>query len=1513
MKTNNTLHHFFTVVVTMLMMGIFNVSAQQNAGTLSMTGTRPSMPHGSLLEKRYMLGQQLNNQWRNMMVQTPITSLSPMMGVPLNTPSGAKFRSNIISNSHWPEARPEYGLYDFQSTSSELTTYYLDDVGIMHCEYGGAWIGNFYYMVMAYGYMGLGQIYVMYVFNMATMEWDANRSGIIPNQDITYLAWTNTPYDKETQLCYGYFFDSSGTALDFCSMDYASLQKQKISVPNRVFIVLAIDDSDGQLYGIDMSGDLYRIDKNSGEETLVGNTGIKPSNLHQAADIDSEPGILYWTYMDENYETGLAAVDMKTGAATKSFTFDGIIQFGDITLIGGTVDDLAPDKVHDLTWNVNAEDYNKVDVSFVMPERTNDNSTELEGKISYKVAYGETIVAQGGAAPGEKVEMVLDNLPLQQLISLSVVAANDNGDSGASNVDVWAGKDTPQPVENLMLSIGADNMATVTWNAPKGGVHGGYVNLDELRYSISRMPGNVPCGETAATTYSEELIPSDYCVYYYNVQPVYDGTVADAETVSSNKVVIGEYIVPPYDTDFADLDMINDYWTIRDNDKNGLTWEWDSILKLMRLDIYEGGDDYLISPPVYLEAGHVYTAQFDAYTVMGGKMEMTYGQGSNVYSYKVLINPTPLNVDIPMTYSAELQPAETGVYHFALHEMSNYGIYTDITGFRVSQGADLNAPDMPLQMAVVPGENGALSATVNCILPQISINQTNLDNIDNVVVYRNGTEIANLTENLTPGGSMTFVDSDCEEGLLEYEVRAGNAFGLGRAASAKAYVGQDEPMPPVVESLTQNDDGSLTIRWQNSPKGIHGGYVNVDGLKNMLYNVEDGVKGDVIALIDGGAAFTFSPDLSGKPGWYYVALSSVDGRNRESESTIAHFIKGSPVALPFSESFAGGAVHESLFWWGFPLVGSSNWTMDSRSCDGDGGSLAFVHKEAGDEAVVGTRPITLQDTENPFLTFSYYSNQLCSSILSVEIDRAQSGTVDKLAEFDMNKDNRSGGWKKVTVDLSDYRNERYIIVRFHGKGVVAKANDVLGIDGVSITDMAPNDLAVELEAPEVIYTGQTAKIKLSVLNRCNEESHQYVARLGATVLVNGEMVELPLGEAEDTGLPASGGRQDYVFEFTPDPFMLDDVSFKVELTHEGDAKLSNNVAEAKSFIYSNLAPAVNDLTAVVQNPAYALLTWGQPEGDAVALESVTDDFESYSPWALDFGEWETYDGDGGYSGAIFGGVSYPNQGSPFSFIIFTPNNLVSNATTQVPQLTPHSGKQYASTIYAVNSTQNDVVDQDNWLISPELSGLPQTVSFFAKSMSKEYPVEQFEVLYSLTDNEHDSFVKLGDTYTVNDVDNWNFISVSLPRGAKYFAIRDVTSKEDAFMLMIDDVSFTMVSEIGLDITGYNIYVDGELYKTIDGVANQTLVGPLGDGEHQIYITVLYGEQKLESPLSNPASVVTVIKDVLTETDLRNLEVEIYSPAGVKVAEGIDVVGKLNRGVYMVRIKGSDSVVAFIKK
>ena len=84
-------------------------------------------------------------------------------------------------------------------------------------------------------------------------------------------------------------------------------------------------DKEGQLYGIDQGGVLYKVDKASGATTTVGNTSVTPKTdgayvdyIHSSATIDPASGIMYWsvTSQDDNI-CSLYEVDLTNASVSK--------------------------------------------------------------------------------------------------------------------------------------------------------------------------------------------------------------------------------------------------------------------------------------------------------------------------------------------------------------------------------------------------------------------------------------------------------------------------------------------------------------------------------------------------------------------------------------------------------------------------------------------------------------------------------------------------------------------------------------------------------------------------------------------------------------------------------------------------------------------------------------------------------------------------------------------------------------------------------------------------------------------------------------------------------------------------------------------------------------------------------------------------------------------------------------------------------------------------------------------
>ena len=101
---------------------------------------------------------------------------------------------------------------------------------------------------------------------------------------------------------------------------------------------------------------------------------------------------------------------------------------------------------------------------------------------------------------------------------------------------------------------------------------------------------------------------------------------------------------------------------------------------------------------------------------------------------------------------------------------------------------------------------------------------------------------------------------------------------------------------------------------------------------------------------------------------------------------------------------------------------------------------------------------------------------------------------------------------------------------------------------------------------------------------------------------------------------------------------------------------------------------------------------------------------------------------------------------------------------------PHSGEQ---SMMSTGTTIDTGTPTNNWLITPELSGKEQTVSFWVNAPGDEQNPnsgpETFYLYYSEDDTNPNSFIKINkDSYEA--VYDWKQYNIDLPEGAKYFAI-----------------------------------------------------------------------------------------------------------------------------------------------
>ncbi len=178
------------------------------------------------------------------------------------------------------------------------------------------------------------------------------------------------------------------------------------------------------------------------------------------------------------------------------------------------------------------------------------------------------------------------------------------------------------------------------------------------------------------------------------------------------------------------------------------------------------------------------------------------------------------------------------------------------------------------------------------------------------------------------------------------------------------------------------------------------------------------------------------------------------------------------------------------------------------------------------------------------------------------------------------------------------------------------------------------------------------------------------------------------------------------------------------------------------------------------------------------VEEVYEDyFDTYTDFTLSFSPWTQDDNDGSATYRITD-VTFTNQGYTGSYIIFNP-------ASTTPALTgawqAYSGSKYAACFDATTPPNDD------WLISPQMTfGKYPRISFFAKSVTDQYGLERFKVLYSTDATTWYYLAGDATTYIEAPVD-WTVFEYPVPglsSTSGYIAIQCLSN--DAFVFMVDD-------------------------------------------------------------------------------------------------------------------------------
>ncbi len=954
-------------------------------------------------------------------------------------------------------------------------------------------------------------------------------------------------------------------------------------------------------------------------------------------------------------------------------------------------------------------------------------------------------------------------------------------------------------------------------------------------------------------------------------------------------------------------------------------------------------DDWMISLPVHLFAGKTYCLKYEDGSALASgiedKLEVYAGTSPTAEAMNIeIVAAHTMSGQSFITREQDFTVGSDGYYYFGFHAISETAKSGNpkICNFSITEASERVDPPVAGTMTYELAPKGELKATVHYTAPTMSQGGNPLTSISKVEIKTNWLLTHTLT-GIAPGETVTFETDLYNNGYNRIEATAYVGDVAGETLLIKDfYAGPDNPLPVTnVKILMSDDYKHVTVSWDAVGEvGEKGGYVDASRAQYYIFDAFGSYYDPALAVTT-ETSYTFDySDIDGQDFIAYQITAGIDETYYSLESNSDIVIVGEPDLLPWGESFSDA--YYSQMWVVDPetttytiLCGTvydnelqtnaDDYEADPEylnSRDGDNGFFYIMPLEK--DAVYGfsSTKIDISSAEHPVFEF-YYQGK--GSALDAMV-AAGSGAFDVVKTIDL-KAEPTDDWTLCRIDLSDYKSAPYILVELRLRAI---HNDdeymwSVPIDDIRVRDLVSSDLRLmSVNAPDVVKGGESFTVGCKVENLGTDP----VADAVVEFYRNGE-------KAGSVALDVLAPDAVVEVKFTQSTSVLDGdgLDLTLDVVSGSDVNDDNNTATVKVAVEVSKFPAPASFTAEAQDGGAVALKWEVPDfAYMTAPETVTEDFENedYEMFNITgVGGWTFYDGDRRATYTFLKDENNPYRTSPMAFQLFDPvkAGVPEEYLIDVPV---HSGNN----MLVAWSCQ---VTNDNWAISPALSGNAQIVSFYACGFSVAFP-EEFEVLYSTTGKDIDDFVKVEEVtnYPANGAvpEVWTEYTAALPAGAKYFAIHHISY--DSYALYVDDITFEKagIAPADLAVEGYNVYRDG--VKINESLVKETSMTDMleenGEYSYRVSAVYNYGESVATDPLTvsvENAGVlnaevsrysVTVQGNCIVVAGAEGQTVTVVAVDGKtlhsSVAAGVEKI-KVTAGVYVVKV-ADESVKVVVK-
>lgn len=239
----------------------------------------------------------------------------------------------------------------------------------------------------------------------------------------------------------------------------------------------------------------------------------------------------------------------------------------------------TPKAISDVTITTGANGALTATISFKAPSESFSGNALTED-ITVTAYRDNEVVGTVTLAPGAS-GTITDNNALNGINNYTLVASNSAGEGDKYEISCFCGVDVPSYVTNVKFTTASDNFSTeISWDAPVS-ENGGYINLDEIVYTIYVPTEDGEDFEAIKETTDlfckvsvddAELQAHEFYVSAKNA--------AGESLLSGGSVVLGTPYAMPFVEKITTASLVNSPWLLYNEDNNSYaTWELGNIME----------------------------------------------------------------------------------------------------------------------------------------------------------------------------------------------------------------------------------------------------------------------------------------------------------------------------------------------------------------------------------------------------------------------------------------------------------------------------------------------------------------------------------------------------------------------------------------------------------------------------------------------------------------------------------------------------------------------------------------------------------------------------------------------------------------------------------------------------------------------------------------------------------------------------------------------------------------------